>query len=302
MSVVVTISNCPCCKSEVIKHVLSCKDHTVSNEIFEIWECNDCKLRFTQQIPDQHSIGAYYQSDTYISHSDTEDGIVNKAYKIARNYTLNWKMNLVERSLKNKNYKGNLLDIGAGTGAFLNKVAKSNWNITGLEPDAGARKICKDKYNIDLAPAHEIFSLKDQQYDAVTMWHVLEHVHELHEYMEEIKRVLKPNGVVLIALPNYTSEDAEHYKESWAAYDVPRHLYHFAPTAINNLVAQHQMVVEKIKPMWLDAFYIALLSENYKNGKDNLISAVLNGLKSNLVALKDSSKCSSLVYIIRHKL
>ena len=195
-----------------------------------------------------------------------------------------------------------IADIGAGTGAFLNKVAKSNWNITGLEPDAGARKICKDKYNIDLAPAHEIFSLKDQQYDAVTMWHVLEHVHELHEYMEEIKRVLKPNGVVLIALPNYTSEDAEHYKESWAAYDVPRHLYHFAPTAINNLVAQHQMVVEKIKPMWLDAFYIALLSENYKNGKDNLISAVLNGLKSNLVALKDSSKCSSLVYIIRHKL
>ena len=293
-------TNCPCCGSELISKVLACKDYTVSKKTFDIWECKTCSFRFTQDIPDQDSIGPYYQSDTYISHSDTEKGFVNKVYKIARNYTLNWKMNLLKCSVAKGLQKGTLLDIGTGTGAFLHKAFQSGWSVTGLEPDAGARKICKDKYDLQSEEPGKLFDLPAQKFDVITMWHVLEHVHQLHEYMDQINRVLKPDGVVLIALPNYTSADAKLYKEHWAAYDVPRHLYHFSPMAVDKLTKQHGLKMESMEPMWLDAFYIAMLSEEYKTGKSNLVAAVFNGLRSNINAFKEKTTCSSLVYIIRH--
>jgi ubiquinone/menaquinone biosynthesis C-methylase UbiE len=299
MRSLITRSVCPVCGSEQIALVLKCKDYTVSEEIFEIWGCAVCKLRFTQHVPGQEAIGPYYQSDTYISHSDTEKGLINKLYKLARNYTLGWKVAVVHRYVQNEGKRGRLLDIGAGTGTFVHHATKSNWDALGLEPDAGARKISSEKYHTELAEAEKLFTLPSNQFDVVTMWHVLEHVHQLHEYMEEIRRVLKANGTALIALPNYTSRDAAYYGADWAAYDVPRHLYHFAPLAVKSLVLQHNMKVESIKPMWLDAFYIAMLSEEYKNGKNNLSSAVMNGLKSNWAAWRKNDQCSSLVYVIR---
>ncbi|MEJ7587645.1 MAG: class I SAM-dependent methyltransferase [Ferruginibacter sp.] len=301
MTSIITRIACPCCGSSDIAKVLACKDFTVSKEIFAIWQCNDCTLRFTQDVPDQNSIGAYYNSVAYISHTDTGKGLVNKGYKIARSYTLNWKMELVKNSLGPDSKPGSLLDIGAGTGAFLHKAFTSGWLVTGLEPDEGARKICSEKYNLQEESPEKLFGLPDNYYDAVTMWHVLEHVHQLHEYMEHIKRVLKRDGVALIALPNYISKDAELYGACWAAYDVPRHLYHFAPKAMDKLTVQHGLKLESVKPMWLDAFYIALLSEGYKDGKSNLLPAIWNGLRSDIHALKNVGACSSLVYIIRHQ-
>ncbi len=301
MSSKITFTNCPACGWSAIGKVLACKDYTVSGEIFEIWECRDCTIRFTQNIPDLNSIGPYYQSDTYISHSDTEKGLVNKVYKIARNYTLNWKMNLVKNCLDKSLAIRKLLDIGSGTGAFLDRAFESGWSVTGIEPDEGARNICKEKYGIQTDSPEKLFKFPDEQYDAITMWHVLEHVHQLHEYIDQVKRVLKRDGVALIALPNYTSADAEHYKEYWAAYDVPRHLYHFSPSALSRLVNQHGLQLASIKPMWLDAFYIAMLSEGYKKRKGNLVAAMVNGFQSNLKAFKHKEACSSLVYIVRHK-
>jgi len=299
MSSIIHRTSCPCCSSISISKMLTCKDYTVSKEIFDIWECAACSIRFTQDVPDQDSIGPYYKSDTYISHSDTKKGLVNKVYKIARNYTLNWKMKLLKSKQVNGLQKGTLLDIGTGTGAFLNKAAQSGWSVTGLEPDEGARKICQDKYNLQAQTPEKLFDLPSEKFDVVTMWHVLEHVHQLQEYMDQIKRVLKKDGVALIALPNYTSQDAQQYKEHWAAYDVPRHLYHFSPEAVNKLTEQHGLkLVDKV-PMWLDAFYIAMLSEEYKNGHGNLVAAVLKGLQSDINAYRNKSTCSSLVYIIR---
>ena len=211
MAVIITRTKCPCCNGNSIEKIFSCKDYTVSKEIFDIWECADCMLRFTQHVPDQDSIGPYYQSDAYISHTDSAKGLINKGYIIARNYTLNWKMNLVQRSLVKRLAKGALLDIGTGTGAFLHKAFKSGWQVTGLEPDAGARKICLDKYKLTTEAPGKLFELPNDTYDVVTMWHVLEHVHQLHEYMDQISRVMNKDGVALVALPNYTSEDAQLY-------------------------------------------------------------------------------------------
>lgn len=290
---------CPCCCTTSIQKVLACKDYTVSKEIFDIWECESCSLRFTQDAPNQDAIGPYYKSDTYISHSDTEKGLVNKVYKLARNYTLNWKMKLMKNNLEKGLQAGRLLDIGTGTGAFLHKAAQSGWLVTGLEPDEGARKICLDKYNLQAETPDKLFDLPTEKFDVVTMWHVLEHVHLLHEYMDQIKRVLKKDGVALIALPNYKSLDAQQYKAHWAAYDVPRHLYHFSPMAVDKLTAQHGLKLVDSIPMWLDAFYISMLSEEYKNGHGNLVAAVLKGLQSNINAYKNKATCSSLVYVIR---
>lgn len=298
MSLKIWRSSCPACDSKAIGKVMVCVDHTVTLEAFEIWECVDCTLRFTQNFPGQTDIEHYYDSETYISHSDTAKGFVNKVYKTARSYTLRWKKNEVNRFSNKRPALGSLLDIGAGTGAFLNFVARENWEVTGLEPDKGAREICKKKYGLDLQTPELLFEVSSQSFDVVTMWHVLEHVHQLHEYISTIKRILKADGAALVALPNYTSKDAQIYGSFWAGYDVPRHLYHFSPLAVAKLFAKHGLSIEAIRPMWLDAFYIAMLSEKYKKG--NLMAALFNGLRSNLNAAGRNESCSSILYVLRN--
>jgi 2-polyprenyl-3-methyl-5-hydroxy-6-metoxy-1,4-benzoquinol methylase len=190
------------------------------------------------------------------------------------------------------------LDVGCGTGAFLNTMLQAGWDATGLEPDETARKNAQELYQVQPLSSPEIFNLPEQQYDAITMWHVLEHVHQLHEYIDQLKKLLKPSGKLIIAVPNFTSADGQHYKSHWAAYDVPRHLYHFSPASMKKLMELHGMQVIEHKPMWFDSFYVSMLSEKYKNGKDNLISAFFRGLLSNIAAMGNHQKCSSVIYVI----
>jgi 2-polyprenyl-3-methyl-5-hydroxy-6-metoxy-1,4-benzoquinol methylase len=194
--------------------------------------------------------------------------------------------------------QGKILDIGCGTGAFLNTMTLAGWESTGLEPDDAARKKAQELYNINPKPSHEIFNLPHNTYDAITMWHVLEHVHQLHEYITQLKNMLTTNGRIFIAVPNYTSYDAQYYAAHWAAYDVPRHLYHFSLASMKNLVEQHGLTIKKIKPMWFDSFYVSMLSEQYKNGKGNIVKAFFIGFVSNLKTLFNKGKCSSLIYVI----
>lgn len=194
--------------------------------------------------------------------------------------------------------KGRLLDFGAGTGAFVNTAQLNGWQVTGLEPDAATRGRAADLYKLTLRDTGTLFQLAEESFDAITLWHVLEHVHELHATIGQIKKLLKENGRALIAVPNYTSYDAQQYQQYWAAYDVPRHLYHFSPAAIEKLLALHGLRLRTIKPMWYDSFYISMLSEQYKTGKNQLVSAAWTGLCSNLKALFTRRRCSSVIYII----
>ncbi len=291
-------SACPCCKSENIAQALSAKDHTVSNEKFEIWHCNVCTARFTQNVPDKNEIEKYYQSQDYISHTDTKKGFVNSLYHRVRKRTLHGKSKTVEKFTKLST--GKILDIGAGTGAFLNTMNKAGWEVTGIEPDETARENAKKLYGLSLQTPQQLFNLPLQSFDAITMWHVLEHVHELHEYMDQLKDLLKPNGCIFIAVPNYTCYDEKVYKEFWAAYDVPRHLYHFSPKSITQLLLQHGLQLKDIKPMWYDSFYVSMLSEKYKTGKNNFLKALWTGHVSNWKALFNKEKCSSLIYIVTY--
>ena len=287
--------SCPNCGSNKISLALSPKDYTVSGEVFEVWECKDCSQRFTQNVPGKENIGAYYQSQDYISHSDTSKGLVNSIYHKVRKRTLIQKRNLIETITGEK--KGNILDVGAGTGAFLNTMKIANWNGIGIEPDKNAREKAKELYGIILENLEKIYSLPPHSFDAITMWHVLEHVHDLHEYVDQLKKLLSSTGKLFIAVPNYTSHDAKIYKEFWAAYDVPRHLYHFSPKAMKNLLNAHGFNIEKTKPMWFDSIYVSMLSEQYKTGNSHPIKAISNGSISNLTTLFNNSKCSSLIYI-----
>ena len=295
----IVYKSCPNCGNENISKVLSAKDYTVSGEEFEIWECKNCTLRFTQNIPEQENIGPYYQSENYISHSDTKKGLVNNLYHTIRKRTLLQKKNLIETSTKKS--AGNILDLGAGTGAFLNTLKNAGWNALGLEPDVTARDKASELYGIYLKESHELFSLTTESFDAITLWHVLEHVHQLHDYIKKFEELLKKDGKLFIAVPNYTSEDAKMYGKFWAAYDVPRHLYHFSPKAMESLLNAHGLKLEKIKPMWYDSVYVSMLSEKYKTGKSHPARAFINGMTSNLNTVFNKAKCSSLIYIASRK-
>jgi SAM-dependent methyltransferase len=297
MSHPITYQQCPVCNSATIEFRLSAIDHTVSKEAFEIWECTGCTARFTQRVPSATDIGRYYQSTNYVSHSDTKKGIVNKLYHWVRSYTLAAKKRLIRKLTTLKT--GTLLDVGAGTGAFAFTMQKAGWNVTGLEPDETARNNAKQQYQLDFSLPEKLHEQPSDHFDAITMWHVLEHVHDLHNYFDTFKRILRSRGTLIIAVPNYTSFDADTYQEFWAAYDVPRHLYHFSPHSIDILAEQHGMQVVAHKPMWFDSFYVSMLSEQYKHGYNNIVAAFWNGWLSNWEAFSDTSKCSSVIYVLR---
>jgi 2-polyprenyl-3-methyl-5-hydroxy-6-metoxy-1,4-benzoquinol methylase len=299
MDSTVHYTHCPVCGSASIEPVFSAKDYTVSGEKFSIWQCRECTLRFTQDVPSVHAIGRYYKSEDYISHTNTSRGAVNKLYKAVRKRTLKQKRQLVCKVTSKK--QGSLLDVGSGTGSFVKEMKDHGWQVTGLEPDADARKVAKEHFNCELEDSHKLFALAPDSFDAVTLWHVLEHVEDLTRYLEQLKLVLKSNGRLVIAVPNYTSLDASKYKGNWAAYDVPRHLYHFSPRSMRMLMERMGMQILEYKPMWFDSFYVSLLSSKYRHQRTKWVSALWTGFRSNLKAFIDREKCSSVIYIVSLK-
>jgi 2-polyprenyl-3-methyl-5-hydroxy-6-metoxy-1,4-benzoquinol methylase len=279
---------------------VSCKDHLVSGENFDLLLDDSLDLLMTNPKPENDQLGKYYESEAYISHTDGKKSIVDVVYQMVRNYTLKKKLKLIE-SFQTEDK--NILDIGAGTGDFLKICADHNWKVMGVEPNAGAREIALGKSKEGLF-FDSVESLKKEDgvflgFDVITMWHVLEHVPNLDETIFNLKKLLKPEGVLIVAVPNFKSFDAAHYKEYWAAYDVPRHLWHFSQTAVRRLFFFQGMEVVKTLPMKFDSFYVSLLSEKNKTNKMNFLKAFLIGLRSNIKA-KKTNEYSSLVYVIKN--
>ena len=289
---------CPICNKEDVGFLMHSKDYSLTGENFQIIQCAHCNLKYTDPIPTKEEIGPYYNFPTYISHTDDQTGLINKIYHRVRTRTLAQKTNWVQSLFTG--YKGHLLEVGAGTGAFADAMTKKGWDVTALEPDAASRLRAYNNYTIKVEPIEALYQLHENTYDVITLWHVLEHVHDLNEYMACFYKLLKPNGRLIIAVPNYTSYDARYYKKYWAAYDVPRHLYHFSPRSMNFLTKKFSMELVQLKPMWFDSFYVSLLSERYKkSGLLGMIRAIIIAGISNLLALKNNSSASSIVYEIK---
>jgi 2-polyprenyl-3-methyl-5-hydroxy-6-metoxy-1,4-benzoquinol methylase len=287
---------CPLCGNINTSIAFPVKDHSITKEDFILQKCISCNFLFTTPTPDLASIGRYYASEDYISHTDSKKGIIEQLYQLVRKRTLAGKRKLINSFIKKQN--GNILDYGCGTGAFLNEMKINGWNTYGIEPDDGARAKAEQLMGCSLGIPNDLSTLPDAAYDVVTMWHVLEHVHDVNGTIQELKRVIKENGKLVVAVPNHEAYDAKFYGSFWAAYDVPRHLHHFTPYTIKTLMEKHGLKLIAKKGMWFDSFYVSMLSEKYKSGKINYLKAFFIGLISNLFAFSKVEKCSSLIYVI----
>jgi 2-polyprenyl-3-methyl-5-hydroxy-6-metoxy-1,4-benzoquinol methylase len=292
-----TLDHCPVCQSSTFSNYLNVEDYTVSHKEFTIQQCNECYFLFTNPRPPIEDIGAYYQSENYISHHDGGTDLMSKIYNGVRNHTIKQKVELINQL---NGGKGSMLDIGCGTGSFIQACKNDGWKVSATEPDNDARMIASRRvggeiFNNILAP-----ELQNEKFKIISLWHVLEHIHDLNETISWLREHLDENGKLIIAVPNPQSFDAQKYRKFWAAYDVPRHLYHFTKASMKNLMNRHQLHVKQVLPMWFDSFYVSMLSSKYKAGAVSLLDTATTGLLSNFKGKsgQDGTNTSSLIYII----
>lgn len=270
---------------------LKTKDFLVTGESFELRLNSTRDMLFTYPRPEEKELLKYYESENYISHTDSEKGLLSNLYQRVKRFAIKRKVSLIT---KTNSGNGSLLDIGAGTGSFLEAAKSRNWIVSGSEPNIEARILATNK-GVELVEDYGHF--RGRQFDVVTMWHVLEHIHDLENAIDVLSTLVKPNGHLIIAVPNYKSYDAGFYKNFWAAYDTPRHLWHFSRNSIERLFNKN-FKLKKMHPMIFDSFYVSLLSEKYKTGSKFSIRAILVGGWSNLRALF-TKEYSSRIYILQ---
>lgn len=274
---------------------LKVKDHSVSGEEFQLIFNEDTEILETFPAPNEDQLSKYYKSEDYISHTDSKRNLFERVYHIIRSRALKKKLRLINSF---GNEAKQLLDVGCGTGDFLKIALTDGWTVTGIEPNEQARKIANVKTNQNVFEINHLDNLKEHSFDVITLWHVLEHLPKLDTHIQLFRKLLKPNGLLIIAVPNYKSYDAAHYKEFWAAYDVPRHLWHFSRKSINKLFQKENFTLIKTIPLIFDAYYVSLLSEKYKTGYMNPLKAFWVGLKSNYRA-RHNNDYSSLIYVLK---
>ena len=272
------------------------KDHSVSGEEFQLIVNNEYGYLETTPQPLVEKLPEYYKSENYISHTNAKRNLFEKTYHVIRNIALKRKLKLINSFSSEEK---NLLDIGCGTGAFLKTAKDDGWEVFGIEPNEKAREIANKSCEGSVFNSEELEIFKTKSFDVITLWHVLEHLPNLDAQVLILKTLLKPNGTLVIAVPNYKSYDAKYYKNFWAAYDVPRHLWHFSRESILRLFKTVEMKVVNTLPMVFDAFYVSLLSEKYKNSLLKIIPAFFIGWLSNSKA-KRSGEFSSLIYVIKN--
>lgn len=290
-------NRCPICNNPVFCNVATCTDHFTTLEEFSIEKCTVCDFIRTKDAPTAKDIGRYYQSESYISHSETSKGVINRIYHIVKKIMLSRKARLVKKSAKLD--MGRILDYGTGTGMFIQEMQRKGWHTVGIEKSKEARDFASARHNIHLFEHPQKCDDEDQRFDVITLWHVMEHIEELDELWKTIDNSLTKNGTLIIALPNCASYDAKHYKGEWAAYDVPRHLWHFTESTFRKLSVNKGYKITAIKRMPFDGFYISMLSEQNRKSKLAVARGVIHGLWGLVLSLFDKKESSSLIYILK---
>jgi 2-polyprenyl-3-methyl-5-hydroxy-6-metoxy-1,4-benzoquinol methylase len=276
---------------------ITCNDHFISGKNFTIFKCSDCDFLFTQDHPDENEISVFYESDNYVSHSDTSKGFSNKLYRIARSLMLHKKKELIEKLTGLKN--GAILDIGSGTGYFAGTMRKAGWLAKGIEINEKARNFSKSHFGLEVSTPDRIPTFKEESFDCITLWHVLEHFQNPNNYISEIYRLLKPGSICIIALPNCSSYDAKYYNHFWAAWDVPRHLWHFNPDTFRLFSEKSGFLLEDFRILPLDVFYISQLSEKYKGSLVPFLKGVSKAIVFAFLSILNKGRSSSVIYILR---
>lgn len=294
-----TINACPLCGSTHLKRVMTCTDFYASGEQFELSACEDCGFTFTQGVPVEAEIGKYYETPDYISHTDTRKGAMNRVYHYVRSYMLGRKARLVAKESHRK--KGRLLDIGTGTGYFANTMSRRGWEIEAVEKSPQARAFALENFGLEVKPESALKEFEPGRFDVITLWHVMEHLENLNETWESLRELLTEKGLLIVAVPNCSSYDAERYGEYWAAYDVPRHLWHFTPGTIQQLASRHGFIMAARHPMPFDAFYVSMLSEKNRNRSHSFLRGLYAGTVAWFSTLGRKERSSSMIYVFRKK-
>jgi 2-polyprenyl-3-methyl-5-hydroxy-6-metoxy-1,4-benzoquinol methylase len=297
------VIKCPVCEGSSFSPYLVAKDYTVSRESFSIVRCKGCGFVLTNPRPTAEAIGTYYESSEYISHHDEAKDLMSRIYKAVRNYTTDQKLQLIQQH-STKQTSRRLLDVGCGTGFFASNAKAAGWQVAGTEPDRQAREVAQSRVGEHVYESIGAEYFNGKKFDVITLWHVLEHVHQLNEMITWLHEHLAEDGLLVVAVPNYESADAQAFGSHWAAWDVPRHLYHFSKTSIQRLMEKNNFHVKQIQPMWFDAFYVSMLSSRYQQGATQLPKSIWTGLRSNLRGRKGSGSdynTSSLIYLIQKK-
>ena len=273
------------------------KDFSVTGESFYLKKNESYGFYETHPRPPFKVLDTYYNSDDYISHTNSKRSLFEGLYHFVRKITLKNKFSLINSfEIPTKR----LLDVGCGTGAFISYASHKSWHVTGIEPNYAARSRCTDTIKSFVFDTHHLNILSKETFDVITLWHVMEHIYRLEDQMNLICSLLHNKGRLIVALPNYKSFDSKYYKEKWAAFDVPRHLYHFNQNSVEQFFKKRNFKLLKVKPMFFDAFYVSILSERYKKNRFALFKGALIGLISNLHALK-TGEFSSKIYILEKK-
>jgi len=292
----ISLSTCTICTGKSFKDYLVCKDYTATGEQFSLKQCNFCDFVLTDPKPDEQAIEKYYQSEKYISHTGGKKNLFDAAYVLARKIALGNKRRAIEKYSSGKN----ILDFGCGTGEFLSEMKNHDWQITGVEPSKLANQKASTTTGAKIYSS--IADVSETAFDVITLWHVLEHLHDLSGSLKKINHLLSKSGTIFVAVPNFQSHDARHYNSFWAAYDVPRHLWHFNKNNMKQILEHSGFHVVDILPMKMDSFYVSILSEGYKNPTQSkvvtLVKGATQGAISNLKAKKEMN-FSSLIYIAK---
>lgn len=284
-------NNCQICNSSELVNQLTTQDFFGKQESFNLIKCETCDTLYTSPFPNENESITYYKSNSYVSHGDKKGLIFDNVYSIAKWLNIHNKYKLLFRHIRSKSH----LDIGSGTGDFLKYLKGRGIDTTGIEIDKQARNVSLDK---GLKIKSTLNDVEEDTFDSISMIHVLEHVHDLRGYLKFIEQRLNEKGILFLALPNYLSHDARHYKDHWAGYDVPRHLYHFSPKSILEISKSFGLKLVASYPMKFDSYYASLLSHKYRTGKTNYLKAFIQGYRSNMKARK-SGNFSSLIYILQ---
>jgi len=268
--------NCYICKTSNYKPYVTIKDILNINS-FTIAQC-DCGFCFVNPRPSEKELKKYYHTDDYLPHSKGK-GVLFLLYRIVQKISFYNKF-LLLRNLKEKITH---LDYGGGDGRFSNYVnSKENATSSFYDP------YYKNSLNADF---------KKKEYNIITLWHVLEHAYDLDILFENIEKSLENRGKLVVAVPNFDSLERNIYKENWAAYDLPRHLYHFNNISLEKLLRSKGYKIIDKKRMLFDTFYISILS-SMKISNISVIKSLFVALFISIkVIIKGPEFSSSLLYV-----
>ena len=274
--------NCPVCDSNDSSLYIKLKDRfKTNNETFSLVQCK-CAFVYLSPRPNENTISKFYKNNDYSPHAET-----SLFYKIAQKISFRWKLKIISKYSINYN-KPFILDYGSGKGEFADYLIKKSFDIDKYDP------IFTDKSTKMYSDSNQI----NKQYNIITLWHSLEHVHRLNQTLDKIYQLLSDKGVLLIAVPNINASEKQYFRDKWVAYDAPRHLYHFSSETMLKFLNKHGLEMIELKPIYQDTFYNTYLSLSSKYFLIKLIKTCYISIISFLkILFSNKQKSSSLLYI-----